>query len=151
MSFLSAWHNSAVFKCTGVNEKRSSISQEVQEATNVTAKLQSFAGKTSAGKRLRIWKTRSCYGRTTVALENWTLGEELFATRKTSQLKLPNRIDLYIYVLYASLVKYWPYVSMYVLIWYKATVEIPIIAFNIFIVFFSFCSFFSIVTVFFLF
>ena len=86
-----------------------------------------------------------------MAMENWTLGEELSATRKTSQLKLPNRIDLYIYVLYASLVKYWPYVSMYVLVWYKATVEIPIIAFNIFIVFFSFRIFFPLLQFFFYF
>ena len=100
--FRSTWHSSAVFKCKGVNEKRSSISQELQEAANVPAKIQSLVGKTAAGKRRRIWETRSCCGRTTVALEKWTLGEELFATRNTLQLKLPNRIDLHIYIVGAG-------------------------------------------------
>ena len=40
-----------------------------------------------------------------MALEMWTLGEELFATRKTLQLKLPNRIDLHIYIVGAGVIK----------------------------------------------
>ena len=70
-------------------------------SNNVTAKLQSLAGKTAAGKRRRIWKLKAVTGERLWLCITGQWGRT-FRDEKSSQLKLPNRIDLNVYIVGAG-------------------------------------------------
>ena len=78
LDFLSAWHSLAVLKCKGVKEKRSSISQELQETKrgNEAAAGNCGSGKTQSFYEKQLWHWKSGH---------WARREKLFETRKTLQ------------------------------------------------------------------